>query len=478
MMTRRYLSAQTSDLSEGTDSHSSAAVSLLAVFAALIWSGLLACPATLRADEPPKKDEPAKTSTSDEAKKDADVGEEEKKKEPPKDRFFAITGATVHTVTDGDLFGATILAKNGKIIDIGRSISLPEGSETLDATGFHVYPGFIAASGGNLLGSEPPDDTTDVFSLNMAIALAGGITTAVSGNTAANLTYGSVDDMIVRRDLFKSLRYASDNPDGRRKLRADFEKVRQYLRDLQAHEEKKKTDPQAKEPDKEWIKGDYDAYLKLLRNETIAVMDANTAHELIDICDLAERFGIRVVVRGAIEGWTVAPQLARAGVDVIITPRRTADRDDRLNRPNGPSIENAAILHRHGVRLAFVPAVATITLWGVAGRDLLHLNLEAAFAVRGGLPQDTALRAITIDAARILGIDHRVGSIEIGKDADFAVFDGDPLHYMSLVRWTVVNGRIVYDKQKDSLFSHIRPDGSRDAPPPDDYWPRRLDQTP
>jgi adenine deaminase len=100
--------------------------------------------------------------------------------------------------------------------------------------------------------------------------------------------------------------------------------------------------------------------------------------------------------------------------------------------------------------------------------------MEAAFAVRGGLSNDAAIRAITIDAARILGIDHRVGSIEVGKDADFAIVDGDLLHYMTMVRWTVVNGRIAYDKKKDSFFNHIRPDGNLDAPAPDEYWPRSL----
>ena len=80
------------------------------------------------------------------------------------------------------------------------------------------------------------------------------------------------------------------------------------------------------------------------------------------------------------------------------------------------------------------------------------------------------------EAAKIVGVDHRVGSIEIGKDADFAIVDGDILHYMTMVRWTVVNGRVVYDKQKDSLLDHIRPDGDRDAPAPSEYWPRRLGQ--
>ncbi len=67
-----------------------------------------------------------------------------------------------------------------------------------------------------------------------------------------------------------------------------------------------------------------------------------------------------------------------------------------------------------------------------------------------------------------------MGSIEVGHAAAFAIVDGDLLHYMTLVRWTVVGGRVAYDKQKDSLKSHIRPDGDLDAPAPSEYWPRSL----
>ena len=170
----------------------------------------------------------------------------------------------------------------------------------------------------------------------------------------------------------------------------------------------------------------------------------------------------------------MAGEMARAGLQAVITPRTRRDRDERTNRPNGSSIENARILHEHGVPLAIIPLSTGTSTMGLAGRDLLHLPMEAAFAIRGGLPDEAALRAITLGAARILGIDHRVGSIEVGKDADFAIVDGDLLHYMTLTRWTVVNGRIAYDKQKDSLFNHIRPGGDLDAPPPRDDWPRRL----
>jgi len=428
----------------------------------------------IRAEEPPPEENGEADTESvekDEAKKDED---KDKKKKEEEDRYFAITGGVVHTVTQGDLYGATILTKNGKITDIGPNLILPEKVETLDVSGFHVYPGLIAASSSTVVGAEPPDDTSNVYALHMAIGLAGGITTAVSGNSAAKLTFGSTDDIVVARDLFTRLSYSRDDPSGRRELRQDLDRVVQYMRDLENYKEKKKTDPDAEAPDKDWLKGKYKKYHKLLKRETTANMTANTAQEILDACELANRYGIRIVVNGAAEGWIVASEMSRAGLSAVITPRNIPEPDPDFNRKTGGSIENAAILHKHGVRFAVVPPRPAITLWGLAGQDLLHLNMEAAFAVRGGLSNEAGLRAITLDAARVLGIDHRVGSIEVGKDADFIITDGDMLHYMTLVRWAVVNGRVAYDKQEETLFSHIRPGGDRDAPPPDDYWPRRL----
>jgi len=442
------------------------------------WWLLWAPASPVRAEEPkPKDGEKPGAAKTDAPETDGD--EDEKKDEKKKDRYFALTGGLVHTVTDGDIYDATILTKNGKIIQIGGSVKVPDEAEVLDVSGYHVYPGLIAAESAGLIGRGDPEDTTDVFSLQMTIGLAGGITTAVSGNTAGKLTYGTLEDFVVNRDLFYTLRYDTADPDGRYKLRRKFDKVRQYLRDLETHAEKKKKDPEAEEPDKEWLKGDYEKIYKLLKGETTAAASADTTHEIIQYCELAEEYDFEIVLRGVMEGWTQPTRLARAGASAILAvrpPMFTTDmgRDEQLNRPTGRSIENASILYDHGVTFAIVPATTTISLWGLAGRDLLHLNMEAAFAVRGGLPEDAALRAITIDAAKVLGVDHRVGSIEVGKDADFVVTDGDILHYMTHARWTIVNGRIAYDKMKETLFDHIRPEGDLDAPPPADYWPRRL----
>ncbi len=392
----------------------------------------------------------------------------------PDDRYFAVVGATVHTVTGPTLAGPTILCKNGRIQAIGHDVAIPKQTETIEAHGYHVYPGLVAVQSSGLVGSEPPEDNTDPFGLYLTLGLAGGITTAVTGNTAAKLTYGTLDHHVLKRNLFYSLNYSRQNPSGKQKLRATLDRVRQYLRDLDDYESEKRLNPSAKEPDKSWLKGDYENAWKLLRHETTALATANTASQIRDLAELAQQYDFQLVVRGAVEGWVVAPEMARAGLGAIITPRTRADRDEEVNHPNGSSIENARILYEHGVPLAILPLSTRISLGGIAGRDLMHLPMEADFAIRGGLPSEAALRAITIDAAKMLGVDDRVGSIEEGKDADFVITDGDILHYMTLVRWTIVNGRIAYDKQKEKLLDHIRPSGKRDAPPPPDYWPRSL----
>jgi len=395
--------------------------------------------------------------------------------EEEKERYLAVIDARVHTVTGPVLERATVLCKDGAIVAIGTDVHLPPECEVVEARGMYVYPGLVAAAAGGIHSGKEPQDATNVYSLNMNVALAGGITTALAGDHAAKLTFGSTEDMVLRRDLFVSLTYQTRKPLERAQLRADFERVRSYLRDLRKFEREKKKDKDAKPPDKDWLKGKYENYRKLLQREAVAVASANTTHELRDLADLASTYGFDLVIRGAYEGWTSAPELGRAGVGAIITPRTDRYPDERFNRPTGSSIENARILRDHGVTVAVGPITPAITLWGVAGRDLLHLNMEAAFAVRGGLSNDDALKTITIDAARVLGIDDRVGSLEVGKDADLIVCDGDLLHYMTQVHYTIVNGRVVYNKAKDTLYAHIRPEGRPEAAQFDDQWPRRLE---
>ena len=163
------------------------------------------------------------------------------------------------------------------------------------------------------------------------------------------------------------------------------------------------------------------------------------------------------VIFGGREAWACAGRLGRVNARMVLTPRAKQYADDRLNRPSGWSIENAQKLWAAGVEFAILPSQKSISTGGIAGRDLLTLPMEAAFAIRGGLSQKAALRSVTLDAAKILGLEDRLGSLEPGKDADLIICDGDLFDYRTFVQWSVVEGNVVYDKQEMPYFAHIRP---------------------
>ena len=124
---------------------------------------------------------------------------------------------------------------------------------------------------------------------------------------------------------------------------------------------------------------------------------------------------------------------------------------------SGGSIETSAHLEKAGVAFAVAPLNTSVSLDGIPGRDLTSLAIEAAFAVRGGCSEQTALEALTINPARMLGLADRIGSIEEGKDADLLILDGPPLDYRTYVETAVVGGRIYYDRDRDKIY----PDKSR-----------------
>ena len=206
------------------------------------------------APRPPRPDTEPAAEAGEKGATSKDDGRQQAKPRKTKDRYFAVTGAIVHTISGPILNGPTILAKNGKVIAIGDDMKVPPEAEILNATGFHLYPGLVAVGSSGIVGNEPPEDNSDVFSLSITLALAGGITTAVTGNTAAKLTFGTLEDHVLKRDLFFTLRYSTQDPEGRRRFRQTLERARQYLRDLESHEEDKKADPAAKPPDKTWMR--------------------------------------------------------------------------------------------------------------------------------------------------------------------------------------------------------------------------------
>jgi len=310
--------------------------------------------------------------------------------------------------------------------------------------------------------SEPPlaasraatksEDSFDPYSEYMVLALATGITCVEQSNTAVKLRRGEFKGTFMGDGSMSTVSWSRRSPSSITSAKEKFAKAAAFLREYRAWEAL--GDKDVKAPSSRGVDS---TTLRVLKGETLARFNANDREDLLGIARLAQQYGFRPVVVGCREGWTVAQELGRAGAYAIITPRDRRLKDESLVRPGGSSIENAALLHESGVQVAVVPPSTSFDLGGTVGRDLMHLPVEAGFAVRGGMSETAALQAITIVPARLLDVAHRVGTIEKGKDCDVVVTDGDILHYQTFVQYAVVLGDVVYDKQEEIFFAHIRP---------------------
>lgn len=411
---------------------------------------------------------------------DEEKKEEEEEAEPipeeEKDAWFYLHDAEIHTGTGTILRDAELLAKNGKIVAIGYGLEVPGRDyytdlptdkidfrvETLDAQGMRVYPGIVAINSVGLAGAASDyRGSIDPFSQYMVLGLAAGITSTGQGRSAVKLKRYvpsdpplpyDFDGIVLRETTFESMSYTSGL--SRRSLREKLVAASDYLRAYRQWEIDVKSDKELKEPSK---KGVDSGVLSVLQGEMYARFRADERSDLLAIARLAQEFGFRPIIDGCREGWTVAEELGRAGAMAILTARERRDKNEALVREGGSSIENAAKLTAAGVPVAIVPASAGIGLDGIVGRDIIHLPVEVAFAIRGGLSEELALASITTVPARMMGIGHRVGTLEIGKDCDLIVADGDLLHYQTFVQYTVVDGQLVYDKEAELYYAHIRP---------------------
>ena len=399
-------------------------------------------------------------------------------KEEKKPVYTALVGGDLETVTQGVLKGGTLLIRDDKIWKIGPAVELPEGAVRIDVSGKRVLPGFVAASARNL-GVTPAAgkiaDALDPYSESIKLALAGGITSAYlepsSGGggvfggapppagpgAVIKMTYGTLEGMLLAEPAGVSLAaWTSGSPSERYELRENLTRARAALekeRDFEKRRAENKLKPDEKAPRPTGI---VETYVRLLKGELAARIPASHVDELRRALELINEFRFKAVLTDVLEAWTMPEEIGRAHAYCLVEVRAKEHAPRNSPRPAGSSIEQAALLRKAGVKFALLPPNATVGTGGTAGRDLLTLPLDGAFAIRGGLDEHTALEAITITAAEICGVESRVGSLEEGKDADIVVLDGDPFDYRTFVDLTFVNGKLLYEKSKSPYFSHLK----------------------
>lgn len=379
--------------------------------------------------------------------------------------MLLIQNGLVFTMETKEERYADLLIDKGKIVQIARGIKTTERMKIIDASGLQVYPGFIDAH--SHIGISEEKKTSQVDECNEGTnpvtpclraidainpmdsafhnALAAGITSVMVGPGSANpiggqfafiKTHGRrIDDMVVKAPSAIKFAFGENpmtnyglngNPPATRMgiaalIREELTRAKQYFNNSN---ESQKT-------------FSIESYRELFEGKIPMKAHVHRADDIFTAIRIADEFGLGLTLDHCTEGHLIADEIAKSGYPAIVGPSLAARDKGEVSIAD---FKTPGELQKAGVLVA-------LTTDHPVSR-IQYLPLCAALAVKEGMSEWGALRAITIDAARICHVDHRVGSIKEGKDADLVICDGSPLQIMTSVRYTIVNGQIVRQAER------------------------------
>ena len=401
------------------------------------------------------------------------------------DATVVLRGARLHPVSGPVIEQGTIVVRDGKIVGIGpdAEIAVPDGARVHDLAGRTVIPGLVdshshvgvyarpaslANADGNELTNPVQSQLRAVDAIfpddpGIRMAVAGGITTAnimpgsgnvFGGQTAyVKLRGETVDEMLIDLpgDLVGGLKMANGentkraygtkgkSPATRMAIaalqREVFEQAIEYRRKQRAYAERPEVDdeePPAEPPARDLA---LEPIVEVLDGRRTVHHHSHRADDIASVLRLQREYGFDLVIQHGSEAWRLADELARRDVPVSLI---------MLDSPGGKleasrlRIDTAALLERAGARVA-------IHTDDMVTPSRLFLR-SGALAVRGGMSESGALRALTLEPARMMGLDARIGSLEVGKDADLVVLSGEPFSVYTHVLETWIDGQRVFDR--------------------------------
>lgn len=401
--------------------------------------------------------------------------------------MIAIVNGKVFTMSEmGVLEKGTVLLEGGHIVAVGEYVDIPEDAEVYDAAGKVVMPGMIDAhchsgifaegvGGFHSDGNEVSDPITPHLRALDAVhpedqafddIIKAGVTTILTGPGSANLIGGqwiciktakrkTINEMILLEPAGMKMALG-ENPkrvygsmqkmpttrmgnaatmrDAFVKAQNYLEKWQRYEDDLAEYEVKAKKGEDAKKPTLPERDLKMEALGKVLKRELKAHVHAHRADDMMTAIRIAEEFNLDLILEHATEGYKIADVLAEKKIPVTAGPIFLNREKYELKNIN-PA--NPGIMAKAGVKVAIqTDAMSTVK----------YITFDAALAVREGMPEEEALKAITIHSAEIIGVEKRVGSLEPGKDADVVIFSGHPFDYHSVVEMVLVNGQVEYQR--------------------------------
>lgn len=383
--------------------------------------------------------------------------------------MLLIKGGRVFTMNKENDFDGFVLVEGSKIKKVGKIEKLTKEmeakcSKVIDAGGGYIIPGMIDAHchvgmWENGIGFEGADgnEMTDPVTPHMRAidgvyykdrsfgdAREAGITTVVTGPGSANViggqfcalkTYGnSIEEMLLKEPVAMKMAFG-ENPKrvyhGQNKTpstrMATAAVLRQALMEAKAYKDR---------PEEEKSKVDFKKEaLAMVFDGLLVKIHAHREDDILTAIRIGREFGLNFTIEHCTEGYIIADKLKEEKISVIVGPLLSFRSKYELTNS---TIKNPGILQKAGVKTAIMTDHHVI--------PIQYLPLCAGVAVKEGMDMQEAMKAITIYAAEVCQIDDRVGSLEAGKDADIAVFDGNPLEVMTNCKATIINGKVVYEK--------------------------------
>ncbi len=416
---------------------------------------------------------------------------------------FAITNAQIATVSGPNLSRGTIVIRNGLIESIGENVRVPADARVIDGSGLTVYPGFFdtytslglssptaprpavlgqpaqqtqttqTPSNSNYpAGLQPEENVVDQLKSGEAqfeTNRNAGFTTVLTiprdgvfnGQSAViNLAGDSVSAMILRAPFAEHVTFTTLRASGfPASLMGTFAAIRQMFLDAQRLQEIRKIydkNPRGiKRPETDKSLG---AVIPILNREMLIVFNANSEIEIVRALNLAKEFNLNAIIAGGQEAWKVAGRLKAQNVPVLLSlnyPKRTAAASPEADaesleilRLRAETPKGASRLAQAGVKFAFQSGGMT---------NINDFLTNANKSVENGLSKDAAIRAMTLSAAEILGVDNRLGSIETGKIANLTVSRGDILAKDKTITHVFVDGKLFEQKEKPKTPAGTQP---------------------
>ena len=387
---------------------------------------------------------------------------------------IAITGGTVYPVSGPKMENATVLIRDGRITAVGPAVTVPGDATRIDARGKWVTPGLIdggtqlglteisavnATNEGALRGSDVAAAFNVAEGINPASTLipvtrVEGVTTTlaapasgwISGQAVLiDLDGATIEQMLVRSPVGMLVDLSEGSKSAGGGSRAGVaQRLRRVFSDALEYSRRRTEYTRAQMQQLAAPAADLEALLPVLRGQEPLIAFANRRSDMETALRIGREFKLKLILAGAQEGWMIAPELAAAGVPVLVQPLDNIPSYDAL----GVRYENAAVLAKGGVKVALLETDT---------HNARDLRQQAGNAVSYGMAWDQALRAVTLAPAEIFGVGDRYGSLDAGKVANVVVWSGDPFEFTSAVEHVFIRGReIPLRSRQTELFERYK----------------------